>query len=258
MALLSSEPASTSATDPRPQTADHPFVFARVDRTEAIHDSYRLRYQVFCLERGFLPPEDYPNREESDCYDPYALHFLASHPDGQPVGTARLVRSGPLGLPMMPHCKLGPGYRFLVDPDHAQRHRYAEISRTAVSQRFRRHQGNRVHAGPCRDKPPAVLPSIDARGILLGFFRLGYQESKRRGITHWLAAMECSVYVMLKRMGFAFTPIGPEVDYHGPVRPYLAEIAVIERYLYLRRPQTFEYLIAGLDRHLVPSFGSDS
>jgi hypothetical protein len=83
-------------------------------------------------------------------------------------------------------------------------------------------------------------------------FRLIYQESKRRGITHWVVAMEPGLNLMLRRMGFHFTAIGPETDYYGPVRPYLAEIAALESHTGRQRRGTLAFMAAGLERHLRP------
>lgn len=223
-----------------------------------MEECYRLRYQVFCVERGFLPCGDYPDGLETDAYDAHSLHFLARHLRGEPAGTARLVLHSPLGLPMTPHCELNAGFAFLVDPQHPRGHRYAEISRLAVSRDFRRRQSDTFYGGPPRTNraPPGPLPPAspprDAPEMISGIFRLIYQESKRHGVTHWVVAMERSLQIMLKRMGFEFAPIGPEVDYYGPVRPYVGEIAAIERYVSRTRPETFRYVSLGLEPHLIP------
>jgi hypothetical protein len=90
--------------------------------------------------------------------------------------------------------------------------------------------------------------------MVSGIFRLLYQESKRHGVTHWVVAMERGLQVMLKRMGFPFVPIGPEVDYYGPVRPYVAEIAALEHNVARFKPATLEYVVSGLEPNLRPSF----
>src|SRR5690606_15783528 len=63
--------------------------------------------------------------------------------------------------------------------------------------------------------------------IVLGLYKTMYQASKRQGITHWLAAMERSLLRLLTRYNIGFQPIGPELDYFGPVVPYIAAIADI-------------------------------
>ncbi|MCG6896361.1 MAG: PEP-CTERM/exosortase system-associated acyltransferase [Thiocapsa sp.] len=266
MLSLHAGPADILARPPSAGMPQGYFTFRRVAGPDGIRESCRLRYQVFCIERGFLSPKDYPDQEESDCYDAHALHFLARHIDGEPAGTARLVFNGPLGLPFQPHCKLDPRYQFLSDPQYPSRRRYAEISRLAVPRCFRRRAGDGVYGGPPRadrssfDRSPTpVLPPLaDAPEMVAGIFRLIYQESKRRGITHWVVAMERGLHVMLKRRGFVFTPIGPEVDYHGPVRPYVAEIAALECIASRQRRRTFEFMTSALEFQLRPDGPLDS
>ncbi len=251
-------PRPAAVIDPPRRMVDRYFEYARVDGTADLEKTYRIRYQVYCLERGFLPPEIYPDGSESDVYDERSLHFLASHVSGQEAGTARLAMNGPLGLPMAAHCELDPAYRFIADPDHPALARYAEISRLAVSKAFRRREGDSFFGTPPRrDRSQsggviAFYSPNDAPEIVSGIYRMIYQDSKRLGITHWVVAMERSLSLMLKRMGLAFTPIGPETDYYGPVRPYVAEIAEIERHVSRNRPETLRYMTFGLEPELLP------
>ena len=53
-----------------------------------------LRYEVYCLECGFLSPEAYPGKLEVDDYDGRSLHVAAFDPEGQLVGAVRLVLAG--------------------------------------------------------------------------------------------------------------------------------------------------------------------
>jgi N-acyl amino acid synthase of PEP-CTERM/exosortase system len=82
--------------------------------------------------------------------------------------------------------------------------------------------------------------------IFLCMLKFLYQETKRRGISHWLIAVERSLHVRLHRMGWPFVPVGPEVDYYGPVRPYLAEVTAAERSLSRKNPRLFSFLREGL------------
>lgn len=266
MSIIPLEPALRLGREAHRRSIERYFAFARVDGSDEIEECYRLRYQVFCVERGFLPCDDYPNRLESDAYDAYSLHFLARHLHGEPAGAARLVLNGPHGLPMVPHCALEAGFEFLADLQYPLRHRYAEISRLAVSRGFRRRQGDTIYGGPPRTSRVPEIPRIslstpppnDVPEMVSGIFRLIYQGSKRHGVTHWVVAMERRLQVMLKRMGFPFTPIGPEVDYYGAVRPYIAEIAALEYNVSVQKPATWEYMAAGLDADLTPDFSRES
>ena len=48
----------------------------------------RLRYQVYCQEKQWLPADDYPDGREIDEFDAYSFHFLALK-DNEVVGTVR-------------------------------------------------------------------------------------------------------------------------------------------------------------------------
>lgn len=160
----------------------------------------RFRYQVFCQELGFFRPADYPDGRETDEHDDDALHFAARAADGRIVGTVRLIVQRP--FPLESHCLLF---------DHApclDEIRAAEISRLAVPVTA---QGTLQER---RQRQETVVALY--KGMIL--------ESRKLRLTHWVAAMERTLCRVLKSMGCCFTPIGPEVDYSGPVTPYVAAV----------------------------------
>lgn len=236
------------------------FRFGCINDASDLHGSFRIRYQVYCVERGFLAEDNYPQEIESDEYDAYSLHLLATHRSGQPAGTARLVMHSSLGFPLMRHCIFSGDYAHLNDPSIQALEWYAEISRLAISKAFRRRADDTPYGGPPRTEFSLVdaaegLPESPPRNtpeILIGLCRLLYQETKRRGITHWILAMERSLYLMLNRLGFLYIPAGPEVDYFGPVRPYVLKVDAFEAGLYARYPATLKYLAHGLEPELMP------
>ena len=79
------------------------------------------------------------------------------------------------------------------------------------------------------------------RPLIFGLYREMYKESKRRGITHWFAIMERSLWRLLNLSGFNFIEIGDEVDVYGPVRPYMAELSKIEQELKENKPEVYKY-----------------
>lgn len=221
---------------------------------------YRIRYQVYCLERCFFDENDYPDEAERDEFDAHSLHMLATHRAGHPAGTVRLVMPSPLGFPLMSHCVFSGEYAFLNDPSHPALAGFAEVSRMAVSKSYRRREGDSIVGGPPRfhsgqSKGAVILPFVPPRDtpeILIGLCRLMYQQSKRRGITHWMMAMERGLYLMIRRLGFRFIPAGPDVDYFGPVRPYVTSVQAFETALYATFPATLQYLACGLESELLP------
>jgi N-acyl amino acid synthase of PEP-CTERM/exosortase system len=216
------------------------FTFQCVDHIDALESAYRLRFDVYCVERAYLPPQDYPSGREIDEFDAHSLHFSAFNRAGDTVGTIRLVQPNSTGFPLLQHCQLHDE----VIPDEI-----VEISRLAVSKRYRRRAEDDIYGiTPEQIMVPDPRPEERRRRpeIVLGLYKIIYQESKRRGITHWLAAMERSLVRLLWRYGFSFEAIGPEVDYYGPVTPYITKIAEIERDVLAIRPSIFKEFNEGL------------
>jgi hypothetical protein len=130
-----------------------------------IADAERVRWKVYCEEERILPTSTGIDGRESDGYDfADATTHLLVYAGREPVGTVRLiaararvaVSSRPLGLDLESNFELSgfnlPGIVL------------AEVTRYCVLRKFR---GTRV------------TPALFA-GLLL--------ESKRRGVTHWVAA----------------------------------------------------------------------
>jgi N-acyl-L-homoserine lactone synthetase len=163
---------------------------------EAIH---RLRYHVFCEELGFMAPEQYPYECEVDEHDPSSLHLGAFGPDGQPVACLRLVLERP--FPLETHCRTFPH----VDLGSF---RAAEASRMCAAPELRR---------PGEEKR--------RQAILVRLYHELLRCCRKRGIEYWLGAIEDPFVQRLNAMGYGCEPIGPEVDYHGPVTPYRASVA---------------------------------
>jgi N-acyl amino acid synthase of PEP-CTERM/exosortase system len=61
------------------------------DSPVLLEQSYRLRYQVYCRERHFLPVDDYPNGLESDRFDKHSVHVGVIDAWGELAATARVV-----------------------------------------------------------------------------------------------------------------------------------------------------------------------
>lgn len=187
----------------------------------------RLRYDVYCVERGFLDGNAFPDDREWDAFDEFAIHLVATGTDGQVTGTARLVVDSPLGFPLEERAGgLGPAF------DALPRHRTAEISRLVVA-KSRRH----VHKSGRESGRERVHPVV-----LFKVFREICIESRRAGLHYWLAAMEPSLQRLIRRcLGFEFVQIGEPIEYYGTVVPYMASIADFRATLLRDRPDIFEY-----------------
>ncbi len=211
---------------------DEYFEVITADTPELLEQAFRLRYAVLCTEArlpGFEAAR-YPNGMETDGYDRHAHHLLLKHrPSGDFIGGARLIFPDPSDpeklFPVEQHTQIDPA---LIDISKLSRQHIAEISRFILVGRYsrRREQRRRSEKSAASEKrepldrrhfPHPVL------AIAVGIIRL----CARQGITHWLSAMEPAMNRLLGHHELQLDPVGPLIDYHGPRRPYYAEIGKV-------------------------------
>jgi N-acyl amino acid synthase of PEP-CTERM/exosortase system len=219
-----------------------------------LEKSYRLRYQVYCVERRFLPADDYPNHMEIDEFDRRAVHVGVMDADGELAGTARVVKGAIAGLPVFRHCSFFPGQATLHDPANT----LVEVSRLAISRRYTRRRDDVLAGDQAARVARAGSASRsgerrDGRDDLLGtLLKGGYQAAKRMGATHLLAATEKSLQRWLAQFGFPFMVVGPESDYYGCVAPYIMSLAAFDQLILERRIPALDDFHAGLEPELIP------
>jgi N-acyl amino acid synthase of PEP-CTERM/exosortase system len=203
-----------------------------------------LRFQVYCMECGFLNPLDYPLGQEQDEHDAGSSHFGAYDPSEELAGYVRLVRPDAIDtFPFQNHCvSLLDGVNL---PPAAQS---AEISRLMVREDLRR---RRTEALPSRSADESGASAAMRRltemrdpspQIVLSLYRQMYQYSLRNGIRYWYAAMERALARSLNRMQFSFRQIGPATDYYGPVAPYVADLRELEHQLERFSPSLLNWM----------------
>jgi N-acyl amino acid synthase of PEP-CTERM/exosortase system len=236
------------------------FRFLRADTEDLRERVFRLRYGVYVEEFGFEDPEDHSGGLETDAHESSAVHFAALDPDDEVVGTIRLILNSDKGFPMEQAARL----RFPGDPPPPER--TAEISRLAVSHKYRRRRLDGVYgvesylAGPeggsraDRGGIPKEYGSRRTPVIVMGLYQLMYHESKRRGLTHWYMITEEKVYRIFKRYGFLFHPVGEPVSYHGWRTPYLGVIEEMERKVIRENPVLMRLILRGLEKRYHPAF----
>ena len=92
----------------------------------AIH--YRIRYRVFCLERGFEDPRTLEGGEEKDKWDEDAIGFVVRDKGTSKwSATARLILPGSQPLPVEEHDCLDDQVVAGIERRHV-----AEVSRICV------------------------------------------------------------------------------------------------------------------------------
>ncbi|MEW7849573.1 PEP-CTERM/exosortase system-associated acyltransferase [Massilia aurea] len=219
------------------------FNFQRVLKGEmesaVLKEIFRLRYEVYCLERNFLDENIFDGEMESDEFDDCSIHFAAYTLSDEIIGTVRLVQPGvERAFPFASHCAAFPEF-IHPHPDQA-----AEISRLVVRKTFRRRRGDSMEGisqdfmerGKTEKIQPRSAMQRDKRGnsplLLLGLYREMFRHSRQNGIRYWYAAMERSLARSLDKMGFRFVPVGPQVDYYGPVTLFMADLEELNERLY--------------------------
>lgn len=200
------------------------FVVTIAQHPDEIEEAFRLRHQVYCLERGF--EEATPAGIEQDEFDRYARHVIArDRRTGEVVGTVRLIlpRHGVNHRDSMP-------VRRLCDP--ALLHSLplsttAEVSRFAISRERR-----------------------DSKSESAGLLRLGLVQGSVRvsrdlGLTHWCAVMERSLLRLMRSTAVRFAPIGPPVEYHGLRQPCAAHIGTVMAEMAEQQPVLWDLVTEG-------------
>jgi N-acyl amino acid synthase of PEP-CTERM/exosortase system len=236
----------------------HYFHFEQIDGTPRLDESFSLRFQVYCAERGFLRESAYPDGHETDDHDAHATHFAGFYGDGTMAGTARLVEGPVEALPLSGKCQIDPD----ALPPGLGDSRVTEISRLAVSKAFRRRLVDGIL--PESNLEAAKSGAVSAKRrrncpeLVLGLYKILYHHSKREGIAYWFAAMESSLAKLLDRFHFEFKPVGPEIDYYGPVRPYVASLDDLELKVYQQDPELFWSFMEGLDPEYLPAIARTS
>ncbi|MBE0548948.1 MAG: PEP-CTERM/exosortase system-associated acyltransferase [Rubrivivax sp.] len=204
---------------------------------EQVHS---LRFQVYCVECGFLSPEDYPDRQERDDRDAASAHFCSFNLKRELVGYLRLVPpDAEQSFPFQRHCS-----ELLEGVSLPRPAESAEVSRLMVRQDYRRRSGDLLAGVTLKEDGSGATPERrdPSPQIMLSLYRRMYTYSVDQGIRYWYAAMERSLARALTRMNFAFRQVGPQTDYYGPVAPYLADLRELEDRVGTNDPALLEWL----------------
>lgn len=208
--------------------------------TDERNEVFRLRHQVYCEELGYESLR--ADSLESDAYDERALHGIIRHrKTGVIAGCARLIMPTPEGaggFPFQQTCA-STLWNNGLHPERLPYGSYGEVSRLAVSARFRLRAGDRSpeaatglpnHTYLVRENEARVFPMISV-GL---FYLLGVLFVERHLSGVYIIA-EPRLIRLLSRYGVEFTQISDFVEHRGTRAAY-----------FLSRP-TF---LAGIPTHL--------
>jgi N-acyl amino acid synthase of PEP-CTERM/exosortase system len=221
---------------------DNFFEVAPAETAEQLMAAFRLRYQVYCVENQFENSERIPNGLEIDAYDQRSLHSLLIHrASGEAVGTVRLILPSSLaegenpGLPIWDICHR----EFRGNESLLPWANTAEVSRFAVSKKICCHIAGEKSA-------PGFIGPDGIRGrvpdISLGLMQAIVQMAAKANITHLCAVMEPTLLRMLGRLGIHFTPLGPQVRYHGQRQPCYSDLDQLAARVWVERHDVWQVL----------------
>ena len=202
---------------------------------------FRLRYDIYCLEKRFLSAEEFPEKLETDSFDAVSTHIAACTSNNEIVGSLRLVQPNTKqNFPFEQTCALFHSVT-LPPPQES-----GEISRFIVNKTYRQNKTNFLQASEPVVQldaigEPLVKNVITSAELVLGMYRELYRHSCVTGIRYWYAAMERSLATLLRRTGFNFEPIGPVTDYYGPVIPFLVDLNILRKTLEAQNPVLWDW-----------------
>ena len=236
--------------------------FVEVDSEFLKKEIFKLRYDVYVSEFGFERKEDHPSGLEEDIYDPHSVELAAIEQiDAETqnvIGTIRLILHSEHGFPIENATPID--FKEKKPPID----RIAEISRLAISKKYRRCQGDGIYGVksylkvsegeevPNRDRSQNEKVRIQPH-LILGLFKEIYQVSKKLGITHWYMITEKKLWYALKRFDLIFRQIGEPVNYHGQRIPYLGIVEDIEQHLMKKHMDLYKNFLVGLDKQYWPA-----
>jgi N-acyl amino acid synthase of PEP-CTERM/exosortase system len=209
---------------------------------ELLDDVFRLRFQVYCVERGFENAAEYPEGRERDQDDARSAHFLVLYrgtgsPLATAAGTVRFILPRPgLDLPVLRLIEAAE--RRLVNLPFDST---AEVSRFAVAKAFRKRLENELSGAVTRTGGEDGHPRARFPVLTFGLLRAVVMMSVHGGITHIVAMMEPALLRLLARLGIEFNSIGKRVEHHGERQPVWAAMANIVERVRRHHPELWEF-----------------
>lgn len=230
------------------------FEFRKIEKDDPLLlEIFKLRYKVYIEEWGFEKPEDHPYGTERDVYDDESVHFVALRSaDQQVIGTIRIILDSEKGFPIEKHFVIDASARDELSAH--DRRGFAEISRLAVSNEYRRRaidkiifEGKGVDGNVVENATEEMRRLETGKGaenisrerrrlencIVMGLYYCIFQETIREGncLTHLYAVMANGLPELLGRFGINFRKIGEQINYHGMRAPYVGNIGEMHKEL---------------------------
>lgn len=177
--------------------------------SRALH--HQIRYQVFCIERGFEDPEKFASGQERDRWDQWSHHFVVKDKNsGAGVAAGRIVlpTSGQLPVDHLGCVTKSPVIR-------TGRQQVAEVSRICMVR------------GDLTSDPQLPIQGVSRAGeseVMLGLIRAVIRYSWDNDIPYIYMLVTRPLARLLKRLGVDCTQVGENIEHRGLRAPYLIDI----------------------------------
>lgn len=194
----------------------------------------RLRYKVYCVERGWYNEVRISKGHELDAFDNRASHALLTRNDnGDGIGVVRLVLpSGDPANPDLPIQEIDPDPLNMIG-EAIDRTRIAEVSRFAVTRDYKSFTTS--PGVPAGDGRSSTERRFSLFSVML--MRAVVLMSRENGIEYLCATMEPALILHLSRLGIRFQPLGEPKEYHGLRQPCYARLSQIDEDMRRLRPE---------------------
>ena len=212
-----------------------------------INECKKLRYDVFCSEKGYFIDNNQSKCIESDEYDSRSVHSLIRHRTTNRVAaTVRLV----LANEWQPEDPFPiEHFEVLRRMERDQKWRInraslAEISRFAIAQVFRRRteERNKIHGITDEVFREYHNERRQIGDLTLGLFKAVVAMSYENDISHWYAMMEPKLIRLLSRYGIRFNTVGPIFNHCGLRQPCIASVNDVLSGIYHSRRDVWSFI----------------
>jgi len=202
------------------------------DTDEARKINFRIRYQVYCLETGYEDPSDFPDKIESDEFDPISAHFIVrARATGDWIAAMRLVIAPLADLPLNKLTTLDHDQLIHHTRTHSlsQFGRCAEVSRLCVVSQYRRrtHERNVPHQIPWNPDEEIENNASERRKapwLMLALLHSARIYSEEQDIAFWFFLTTTSLARIIKGLGMKLDQTGPACEHRGARYPYVANM----------------------------------
>ncbi|MFA6587851.1 MAG: GNAT family N-acetyltransferase [Patescibacteria group bacterium] len=193
------------------------FFFYTTKDPEELKGLYKIRFEVYCEEYGYIDKNKTENGLEHDEWDEHSEHFIIRDINKEIAASVRLILDSPSGFPIEKH--------FQLDIDlniNYNRKEIAEISRLIVISKYRKKH----------------LMFVLLKGI--------YLFVKTKNIKNVFSVMDDKLYPLLIKLGIPFKKIGKPSLYQGYTYPCVLNVKELEEELQQNNKKFYNYLTDGI------------